>query len=285
MRQLVETHMSWVLLTRQHAFKIKKPVRLAYVDYTTPERRRASCDKELRLGRRLAASVYQKVLRVRGEWVVVMRRLPADRMLPEMLARGAAEPGHADAVGDVLADFYAHARPAGWTGTAYVDRMRKLVRADAAELAERAESRDGVARSAARVLAAIEREAFVLAGRAGRVVDAHGDLRPEHVCLETPPVIIDPLELDELRLLDPASELAFLALECERLDAAWFGERVIARYSAHTGDVPPAALLALYRSQHALIRALIALRHVDDAPLADRPRWRARAADYLARIS
>jgi aminoglycoside phosphotransferase family enzyme len=138
------------------------------------------------------------------------------------------------------------------------------------------------------VLAGIEREAGTLAARiaAGRVVDAHGDLRPEHVCLETPPVVIDPLEFDDdLRTLDAASELAFFALECERLGASWFADRVLARCADGTGDRVPAALIALYRAQHALTRALIALRHVDDAEPSNQPRWRAKSADYLARAT
>jgi aminoglycoside phosphotransferase family enzyme len=280
-RQVIETHMSRVVLTDRHAFKVKKPVLLAYVDYRTAEQRRASCEKELRLGRRLAATVYEKVTRVHDEPMVVMRRLPADRMLPAMLARRAATRADADAVGDLLADFYARSPSVAWGGGAYVQRILRLVRTDGAEVVARGGPRD----AAAHVLAAIEQGAFALAARARHVVDAHGDLRPEHVCLETPPVIIDPLEIDELRLLDPASELAFFVMECERLGAAWFAERVLVRYSTRTGDVPPPAVLELYGAQHALTRGLIALRRLDDVGPADRARWRAKAADYLARAS
>jgi aminoglycoside phosphotransferase family enzyme len=280
-RQVIETHMSRVVLTDRHAFKLKKPVLLAYVDYRTAAQRRASCEKELRLGRRLAPGVYEKVASVHGEPVVVMRRLAANLMLPAMLARRAATVAHADAVGELLADFYARGPRVAWSGGTYVQRVRRLVQADGAEVVARGGRHD----AAAHVLAAIEQGAFALAARARYVVDAHGDLRPEHVCLETPPVIIDPLEIDELRLLDPASELAFFVLECERLGAAWFAERVLARYSRRTGDVPPPAVLELYGAQHALTRGLIALRHLDDARVADQPRWRAQAADYLARAS
>jgi aminoglycoside phosphotransferase family enzyme len=278
-RERVETHMSEVLLTARHAFKRKKPVQLAYVDYRTAALREASCAKELRLGKRLAAGVYENVVHVASEPFIVMRRLPADRMLPAMLARGQATEDHAVALADRLVDFYAHAPRASWTGAAYVHHLRALVRADAAELV----ARGGPRGPAGHVLAAIERRSRDLASRARYVVDAHGDLRPEHVCLETPPVVIDPLEIDDLRLLDPASELAFFSLECGRLGAAWFGERVLVRYSERSGDVPPAVVLEVYTAQHALARALIALRHIDDG--RDAQGWRARAADYLARAS
>jgi uncharacterized protein len=298
--EVVETHMSWVFLTGRHAFKLKKPVCLPYIDYRTIERRRRSCDSELRLGRRLGASVYEAVvplvstpkgLAIGGagpivDWLVIMRRLPGELMLPQMLARGEATVADADAVGDLLADFYLTARPASWNGLEYRSRLRELVSADAGELVDRGAARETVEPIARAELAAIEREAGALEARIaeGRVVDAHGDLRPEHVCLETPPVVIDPLEFDDdLRTLDAASELAFFALECDRMGATWFGERVSSRYAGRAGDRVSPSLVALYRCQHALTRALIALRHVGDADPTDQARWRAKADDYLTR--
>ena len=300
--EVIETHMSWVFLTERHAFKLKKPVRLPYVDYRTIERRRQSCENELRLGRRLALNVYDKVvalvstasgLAIGGageivDWLVVMRRLPGDLMLPQMLERGAATDAHADALGDLLGRFYSQALRASWDGAEYRRRLRELVVAVAGELVERGASRDTVGRIVRRELSGIDGHSRTLDARIadGRVVDAHGDLRPEHVCLETPPVVIDPLEFDDdLRTLDAASELAFLALECDRLGARWFADRVFASYTARAGDRVPASLVELYRGQHALTRAVIALRHLDDVAPCDQPRWRAKADDYLARAT
>lgn len=299
-REVVETHMSWVFLTDRHAFKLKKPVRLPYVDYRTIERRRQSCENELRLGRRIAPNVYEAVMPlVEGpkglaigrdgviiDWLIVMRRLPTDRMLPAMLARHEATAADAEALGDLLAGFYRVARRARWDGDEYRRRLRELVVTVGGELVERGALRTTVGSIVRAVLAGIATEARALDARIdeGRVIDAHGDLRPEHVCLETPPVVIDPLEFDDdLRTLDAASELAFFALECERLDASWFADHVLGRYAEQSGDPMPAPLVALYRGQHALTRALIALRRVDDASPADRPRWRAKADDYFAR--
>lgn len=300
--EVIETHMSWVFLTERHAFKLKKPAHLPFVDYRTIERRRQSCENELRLGRRLAANVYDAVvplvatpqgIAIGGagdivDWLVVMRRLPSDCMLPQMLARREATVAHADALGDLLARFYRAASRTVWDAAEYRRRLRELVISVGCELVERGASRAMVDRIVRTELAGIERETAALDARiaGGHVVDAHGDLRPEHVCLEAPPVVIDPLEFDDdLRTLDAASELAFFALECERLGARWFAERVIARYVECTGDRIPAPLLALYRGQHALTRALIAWRHVDDAPASEQPRWRANAADYFARAT
>lgn len=320
-REIIETHMSWVFLTEQRAFKLKKPVHLPFVDFRTIERRRETCQNELRLGRRLAASVYEAVVPLvatpaglligtarelasdrstapggteRGgageivDWLVVMRRLPRDRMLPQMLARGEASGTHADALGELLARFYRSATRTSWDAVEYRVRLREQVVSVGGELVERGASRATVGRIVHDELTSIEREAAALVARiaGGHVIDAHGDLRPEHVCLETPPVVIDPLEFDDgLRMLDAASELAFFALECERLGASWFAERVLARYVECSGDCVPPPLFALYRGQHALTRAVIALRHVDDVEPDEQPRWRSKADDYLARAT
>lgn len=301
-RDIVETHMSWVFLTGSRAFKLKKPVHLPYVDYRTIDRRRQSCENELRLGKRLAPTVYEAVLPLvatrRGlqiggsgeivDWIVVMRRLPQDRMLPQMLARNEATDADADAVGDLLAGLYRDAARAPWDGPAYRRRLRELAAGVGDELIVRGAPRDLVGEILASVLAGIDREAAALDARVaeGRIVEAHGDLRPEHVCLERPPVVIDPLEFDEdLRRLDAASELTFFALECERLDAPWFGKRVFARCADRTGDRVPGSVVAVYRMHHAMTRALIALRHVEDADPEHQARWRAKAGDYLARVS
>lgn len=299
----VETHMSWVFLTADRVFKLKKPVRLPHLDHATLARRHHSCVRELTLGRRLARDVYLALAPLRrhgdtlvldgptGEiidWLVVMRRLPAERMLPRMLADGRATEAHAVAVGDALSELYRHAPVAPWTGPAYRQRLRDDLLAFTAELVAFAAPRLRVEAILDTQLAILDRHARDLDARiaTGHVVDAHGDLRPEHVCLETPPAIIDPLEFDdELRLLDPASELAFFALECERLDAGWFGARVIARYVERTGDRVGPALAALYRNHHVLVRAVLALRHLADAPVAEHPRWRAKANAYLARAA
>jgi aminoglycoside phosphotransferase family enzyme len=118
--------------------------------------------------------------------------------------------------------------------------------------------------------------------RSGKIVEGHGDLRPEHICLEDPPVAIDCLEFNrDLRTLDAVSELSFLGLECDRLGAAEVGDYIMMRYSEQTGDRPPLPLLRFYKAFHACVRAKVAVRHLEDKKLTDREHWRARAAQYL----
>ena len=137
-------------------------------------------------------------------------------------------------------------------------------------------------------MTALKREAAMFDDRVrqGKIVDAHGDLRPEHICLGPEPVIIDCLEFNaEFRMLDPVSELAFLTLECERLDAPWVGELILDTYQCETGDRPPGPLLVYYKKHHALVRAKIAVWHLKDPGVCDPAKWIGKAKDYLCRAA
>jgi aminoglycoside phosphotransferase family enzyme len=295
----IETHMSWVFLTENRAYKLKKPVHTQFLDYSTIEARRRCCLAEVQLNRRLAAAVYlgtvslilapDGTLRLDGEgevvdWLVEMHRLPADRMLDAQIRRGEVDPGALRRAAEVLARFYSAAEPVGWSALEYRRRLEAAVRHSRDEL-RRLQHRlpeDSIDASAATQLAMLARHSSLFAVRACRVVDAHGDLRPEHVCLVPEPVIIDCLEFDrDLRLLDPLSELAFLSLECERLGAPTVGAAFLDIYAEVTGDLAAPELMAFYRSHHACLRAMIAAWHLDDGAIDDHEKWRGRAGQYL----
>lgn len=299
--QAIETHLSWVFLTESRAYKLKKPVRLPYLDYSTLGARQHHCHLEVELNRRLSRGVYlgvvplvrypSGIIAVAGageviDWLVCMRRLPAQRMLDRLIAGGALTPDDLAPVGALLTWFYTHAEAADWSARDYSERLAASVEAARALLSEPAYRLPATAveQAAAETRARLVGASEALATRAGRVVDAHGDLRPEHICLEPAPVIIDCLEFDrELRLLDPLSELSFLAVECARLGGAWVGRWLREDYMRRSGDHPGAALTALidlYPRIHALLRATVAIRHLDDGADAG-DRWRKRATQYL----
>jgi aminoglycoside phosphotransferase family enzyme len=124
----------------------------------------------------------------------------------------------------------------------------------------------------------------LLAARAAAfLVEGHGDLRPEHVCLESPPVVFDCLEFNrDFRIVDIADELAALAMECERLGASFVGAVLFQVYTARTGDVPAPALRHFYQSYRAALRARLALLHTRELPPSAWARWQATAQEYLA---
>lgn len=294
-----ETHMAFVFLTAQHAWKLKKPVRYPFLDYATPAAREHACREELRLNVRLAAGVYLGVvplavdaagrLRLGGgaavvDWLVWMRRLPDALMLDHALKAGTVEPGAVERLAARLGRFYRDSAPVALPAGALRERFAAELADIAAVLAE-----PGFVLGDAAIPAAVR---AVVAGRpdlvgeraaAGRIVEGHGDLRPEHVCLEAEPVIFDCLEFNrELRLLDPVEEIAFLAMECHLLGGGWIGPVVLDGYARLTGDRPPARLVAFYTAWRALLRAKLCCRHSLE-PGAHGPRhWLDRARVYLA---
>jgi uncharacterized protein len=297
--EAIETHMSWVFLTETHAYKLKKPLRTELIDHATVADRHRACATELDLNRRLARSVYLSIepvvriakgVRVGGgegeviDWLVKMRRLSDARMLDVSIRHGAVTADQIGALAEILADFFSRATRVELAGPVYRERIAADIASKRSSLAQPRyglpnEEVDGSYAAQHEWLA---RHGGLLEDRAARVVDGHGDLRPEHVCLEDPPVVIDCLEFaQELRWLDPASELAFLGLECRRLGAEWIGGLLLDGYEARTGDRPPAELIAFYEGQHALIRAAIAIWHLDDDALAQAEHWRERAREYL----
>ena len=297
----IETHMSWVFLTERDAYKLKKPVRWDGIDFSTRELRRRDCEAELRLNRRLAADVYRGVVALtvdaRGalaiggsgepvDWLVQMRRLPAARMLDASIGSGDVTAAAVRPAALHLARFYASAPAIALSGAEYRARLAEGTQRDEHEL-----RRPEFHLPDARVKALAEAQLEVLERRAalfdqrtldGRILEGHGDLRPEHICLTEPPAIIDCLEFSlDLRTVDPADELAFLALECERLGAPAVGHWFFDAYRETTGDDPPAALLRFHRIYRALRRAKVAIWHLEDPEVRDPARWRERALHYL----
>lgn len=299
--EAVETHMSWVFLTERRAYKLKKPIRYDVLDFSTLWRRRRSCLREVRLNRRLAHDVYRGVvpltleatekLAIGGDgrpvdWLVEMNRLPASLMLDRLIADGAVTRSRVEPAARMLARFYQHALPTIVEEESYRDHLQEGVIADRDELV-----RPGYRLPAAHVRHAADvqlrylheaSEVFDRRVREGRIVEGHGDLRPEHICLTDPPSIFDCLEFSrELRMLDPADELSFLGLECRRLGAPRVGGWFLDVYRDMTGDAPPDDLLSFYRRFRALRRAKIALWHLREPEIEAADRWRERAEWYV----
>jgi aminoglycoside phosphotransferase family enzyme len=287
-------------MTERHAYKLKKPMLQWPLDYRSVQRRRRGCERELQLNRRLAPAVYLAVVPLvrnrrgalelagRGrpvDWLVKMRRLPAARMLDGAIERGRVDDADLGRVAALLARFYAQARPLGLSGPAYARRLRRRIRANRRALVARDLALDAglVEEIAATQMRFVDRAPGLIASRAHKVVEGHGDLRPEHVALTVPPCIIDCLEFSrDLRGFDPYEELAFLASECRLRGAPAVARRLITKFRQASGDRVPVALLRFYMSQRASSRAKIKAWHLRDPCYADPDRSRAQAHMYLA---
>ena len=297
----IETHMSWVFLTPHHAFKLKKPVRYDYLDFSTLAARKISCEEELRLNQRLAPGVYREVvalaMNARGEmqiegqgevvdWLVKMRRLPAERMLDYLIRHRTLEPAELHTVAEWLAYFYRERIPQKLSGDEYRRKYAANLRANHAALAHPlyalpAALVEAVHAAQWKFLRSAP-ELFDRRAAEGQIVEGHGDLRPEHVCVESPPVIFDCLEFNRsFRIIDAADELAFLSMECERLGAPQVEQELFQAYRRITGDHPPPQLIYFYKAQRACVRARLAIWHLRDLERTAWPRWRAVAGEYL----
>ncbi len=299
--EVMETHMSWVFLTDTIAYKLKKPVAYDYLDFSTVALRKHWCEEELRLNRRLAHDVYLDViplseapaggLRIGGpgrviDWLVRMRRLPNERMLNHAIADGRVNDGDIAPVASLLARFYRlspkmRLRPESYRlglKTIIEGNQRELTRYAAAEL------RPVIDSTTAALLKFLDRHADVIDRRVegGHICEGHGDLRPEHVFLGPPPRIIDCLEFNyELRIVDPADELAAFAMECERLGEPGIGRILFETYIRIAQDNPPPSLFAFYKAVRACTRAKLALWHLRDAVVTTPAKWHDQAGSYL----
>lgn len=306
--EALQTHMSWVFLTDRHAYKLKKPARTTFLDFSTLAARRHSCEEEVRLNRRLAEAVYLGLvaltaspeggLRLHGEgesaregspveWLVKMRRLPRECMLDAMLRKQTVTPADVRNVAAVLMAFYRGAAREPLCARDYLARIERDLAAHHAALRTppgvlNTSRLDQLQAAHARFL---RDHGDLLEDRAarGRIVEAHGDLRPEHICLLSAPVVIDCLEFNrDFRMLDPAHELAYLAMECDLLGAPWVGAELFDAYRAEDTEAPDSALIRFYRSERAVLRAKLALWHLRDHAAGEHARWIGRAEAYLS---
>ncbi|MCL5778688.1 hypothetical protein M1105_17050 [Limibaculum sp. FT325] len=296
-----ETSKAWVFLAADRAYKLKKQVRTSFLDYSTIEARRIICEEEVRLNRRLAPDVYRGVARLtvengRGlvldgngpvvDWLVVMRRLRDSDMLDRAIATGTATPDRIEAVATRLAAFYRSLEPAEVDAAGHLARFAHELDENGRVLALQAFTSVAERGAAinAELVALLRDEPDLVKGRVieGRVVEGHGDLRPEHVCLDDPPVVIDCLEFSRpLRLVDPFDELAYLGMECSVLGAASIGPALIRRCGEIMQDDPTPRLIAFYTAYRAMLRARQTLAHLLDPHPRTPRKWIPLANRYL----
>ena len=298
--ELRETHISWVFLAGDHAYKLKKPLVLPFLDYGTLERRREMCHREVQLNRRLAPEIYLGVVAVarRGtrfeiapeddreavEYAVEMRRVEADRSLAALAGAGELAPGHLDAVAVALARFHSEAavaqpedRDVG-IAVAALEENLETIRAAGADVI-------GVAPIAAAegfTRAWLARRGGELAARAdaGLIRDCHGDLRAEHVIVPRAGdvYVYDCVEFNPaLRLIDVAADFAFLVMDLARLGVDWAAERLTGSYREAGGDPGDDRLLTFFAAYRAWVRAKVACLPSAELPATDHGRGAAEA--------
>jgi aminoglycoside phosphotransferase family enzyme/predicted kinase len=275
--EVYQTHISVVFLTGGFAYKIKKPVNLGFLDFSTPELRKHFCEEEVRLNRRLAPSVYLGVVPVTDagfekagdvvEWAVKMVRLPSEVTLEQRLLSGEVTEARLEELARLLAGFHRNAATspeiARFGDFATVSRNALENFAQARAEADVTVHADVLVRLEALTTAALERLRPLIDARAARGVprDTHGDLHLDHVYLfdaEPRTVVVDCIEFnDRFRYADPVADMAFLVM-----DLKFHGRPDLARafanaYFREAGDEEGRALLPFYAAYRAAVRGKV----------------------------
>ncbi len=280
--ELIQTHISYVFLAGAFVYKLKKPVRFSFLDCSGLEQRRHLCDEEIRLNRRLAPEVYlgmHPIVRAGADfllgeesthdratvdYVIKMRRLPAECMLDRRLARHEVDRAMVRTLASVIANFYSSASAAKASRYGTAPELWRLVLGELVEVERLVGFTVG-----ARKLPAIENfcRGFLTSHwkmlnarvNAGRVREGHGDLRCEHICIEGGKIsIFDCVEFSErLRTCDIASEVAFLAMDLDRLGAQDLADELVGAVAEATQDDELALLIPFYKCYRAIIRGVV----------------------------
>lgn len=299
--KMVKTHLSWVFLTDQFVYKLKIPFRYDHLKLLTSEARHKNCLEEVRLNKRLAKEIYLNVIplsvnrdgtlvlgdgEVNVDWLVKMKRLPEKSMLEYKVKTGRKiSADQLRPVAELLTNFYLNAKPISISPRKQQQEMKSTLERSRNELLSPDFNLDKerVDRVYKKQMTFIDEHVDLFKQRIeeGRIVEGHGDLKPDHICLD-PPVVIDCLEFSKnLRTLDIFDDLGFLGLECDRLGAHWIGEYFIRHYAKQTGDMYATELINFYKSYQAIVRALLSVRHLREEEYQGDPKWKKRAENYL----
>jgi len=296
--------MSFVFLTGEYAYKVKKPVNLGYLDYTTLEKRRFFCLQELELNRRLCPDAYLAVVPITEEngafhvggqgeakeYAVKMRQLPQERMLDRLLVRRQVTPEMVAKVAERLVSFHRTAETNPEVGA--FGRL-EAVRGNCDENFAQTERYIGISITAEEYREIKSYTIDFLEGnaalfderiRGGRIRDCHGDLHAAHVCFTDHICIYDCIEFnDRFRYCDVASELAFLAMDLDRYREPGLSQSLVNTYVESSRDEELMKLLAFYKCYRAYVRGKVESFKLDDKyiPAEEKSRIMAVARGYF----
>ena len=285
---LIQTHIGWIYVSRSFAFKLKKHVKFDFLDFTTIEKRRWACEREIALNSRLCPNIYLGLCPVyrdasgniflqrdasasagSGEvvdWAVWMRRMPLDRMLDALLEKGSVTPRDAEVIAEALAGFHTSGRgkiAAGGLGD--LDSVRANVEGnirDVSKIDSGVLAPEALQLLTMRSRHFMDRHGDVIRKRAadGFVVDGHGDLRAENICLpkDGPPLLFDCIEFnDHFRVLDGALDAAFLAMDFDSRGRVDLSAAFMQRYRDLCDPQLPPALFNFYLGYRAFIKGKV----------------------------
>lgn len=277
--QLIETHISWVILTGDFVYKIKKPCNLGFLDFSTLEKRRFYCYEELRLNRRLASSLYLEVMPITGrpeqpdlhgngriiEYAIKMVQFPQQAQLDNMLAAGKLDKRHIDAIAHMVAEFHqsiavaAPDTPFGMPEHVYDPVKQTYIRIkknlNTKKYDKQISELEKWHKSAFESLVPI----FEQRKCDGFIRECHGDMHLRNlVWLNSKPLAFDCLEFDpDLRWIDTLSEIAFLIMDLQDREQPQLAQRLLNSYLEQCGDYSGMPVFRFYLIYRATVRAMV----------------------------
>jgi uncharacterized protein len=289
--ELIQTHVSWVLLTGDFAYKLKRPVQYAFINFASAERREFFCREELRLNRRFAPALYLEVCAVTApegeariggngaaiEHAVKMRQFRREDELDRLLEAGGIAPGELETFGRELAAIHARLPVAvatsPWAGS---DKVCTLVLGNLTQCAQAAIAFNAVAEiEVLRVPLHSQLDALIdcMAERkaTGHVRECHGDLHARNVVRRNSGLLaFDCIEFEAaFRWIDVADEVAFLLSDLNARGCLDQAHAFLAGYLAASGDYQACRPLSVYQAHRALVRAKIAALNAASASEAE----------------
>ncbi|KAA9035664.1 hypothetical protein FW778_20790 [Ginsengibacter hankyongi] len=296
-----ETHMSWVFLVNGFAYKLKKPVTNSLFDFRTLEARLKNGIEEVRVNKRLADDIYLGIvplvinevgkLQIEGkgkivDWLVKMKRISEKNFLHLAIKSQKPDKALVEEAAKVLTEFYKNASPVKIEPVLHRKKLKEDITSTHAELIKEIYhfSVALVEQISSTLLHFLDNHFLLFDKRIedGKIIEAHGDLKPEHICLSPQSAFIDALEFNtELRIMDIAEELSFLDMECEMMGDLVTGQIFFNHYRKLSADDIPESLIFFYKSKKAFLRTYLVARHITEPSYKDDPKWMIRANAYL----
>jgi aminoglycoside phosphotransferase family enzyme/predicted kinase len=288
---MLATHISWVLLTGDYAYKIKKPVNFGFLDFSTLAKRKHYCDEELRLNTRFSTGLYLAVVAITGsedkpmidgkgevlDYAVKMRQFDQNNLLEKLAAENALDFDDMDSLAKKLAEFHLHdaARVAtghGQPGTAEIianatlENFRQI--ASRVTVEEARQTLENLRQWSMQQLTALE-NVFAQRRAEGFVRECHGDLHLRNIArIDGVITFFDCIEFNpQFRWIDVQSELAFLLMDMEEKQLHTLGNRLLNIYLEYTGDYRGLAVLQFYKVYRAMVRAKVMVLKIDGGKL------------------
>jgi len=297
--ELRQTQMSFVFLTDNYVYKVKKPVNLGYLDYTTLEKRQLYCQREVELNRRLCPDVYLGVVPIiqdKGgffiegqgkpiEYAVKMRRLPQEAMMDTLLANNKVPAEMVTKVAQRLADFHRLAETNAPIST--FGDLDTIIQNTEENFTQTVKYIDKTISQVSYQRIRDYSDSFINTNaslfhkrvKMGRIKDCHGDLHAAHICFINGICIYDCIEFnDRFRYCDVASEVAFLAMDLDHYKRADLARSFIDAYVKHSQDKELLKLLNFYKCYRAYVRGKVESFKFDDTHVSEEEKARVLAA-------